>query len=145
MARIRDEDQDSGTRLLIEDLLAKPRSFDRDEILARARKRKYHSFAEGAYPLPEIELIKHLNAAGFEDLAENVTQDKYAQDSEESRKWAEETKEGREMAAMVNANPLLKAKLDTTMRAIGKAQEEGRLKVPSAASFGKDKPWKKGN
>lgn len=37
------EDQDRGTRLLIEDLLAKPYSFARDEILRRARRRRYHS------------------------------------------------------------------------------------------------------
>ena len=90
MPRIPDEEQDSGTRKLIEDLKVAPPSHGRDEILERARKRRYHSFNKGAYELPEITLIKHLNGAGLKDLAHNVTQGKYEQDAEESRKWAEE-------------------------------------------------------
>lgn len=143
MPRIPDEEQDSGTRALIEDLLKKPFSSDREELLRRARKRRYHSFDKHAYDLPEIMLIKHLNGAGYKDLAENVTQGKYDQDAEESRKWAEETEEGRAMMQMVRDTPGMAEQLDRTFEVLGKAQKEGRLKVPTAEEIGEERPWKK--
>jgi len=145
---IEDADQDSGTRALIDDLLAKPRSFARDEILRRARRLRYHSF-KGVYAMPEVELVRHLNAAGFADLATNVTQGKYDQPPDEGRRWAEETEEGRAMMAMVNADPELKAQMDQTMKALGKAKKEGRLDhltSPEAIkALGKSAPWKIGS
>lgn len=127
---------DSGTQKLIDDLLLKPQCWARDEILERARKLRYHSFSDNGYDLPEIELVKHLMRAGYKDLAQHVADGKYDQPPEESRKWAEETEEGRKMTAMVKANPELQAQLTAAMKALeghpriiiddGKGSNQGR-------------------
>jgi hypothetical protein len=101
---------DSGTQKLLDDLYAKPRSFDRDEIIRRAKKLRYHSYkSEDA--MNTVTLIKHLAAAGYDDLAKNAMDDKYEQDAEESRRWAEETEEGRQMTREVMGDPALQAKM----------------------------------
>lgn len=104
---------DSGTRKLIEDLLSKPQSFARDEILHRARRLKYHDFKSDD-PTPEQTLYRHMLNAGYKDLALSVTEGKYDQDREESRKWAEGTEEGRQLMEMAK-DPTVRKALDGLM------------------------------
>lgn len=101
-----DADLDSGTRKLIDDLLLKPQSYARDEIVHRARRFRYHDYKSDDQA-PNHTLYRHLLGAGFKDLALNVTQGKYDQDSEEGRKWAE-TEEGRRFMATANSDPALR-------------------------------------
>lgn len=94
-------DYDKGTAALIADLQAAPKSYERDEILARARKLRYHDYAENAYTLPQIELYKHLMSAGLRELAENVKRGKYDQGKEESDKWAQTDEAKRVFASLL--------------------------------------------
>lgn len=112
---------DPGTQRLIDDLLGKPQSFARDELLARARKLAYHDY-KSPYATPEGVLVKHLTRAGFPDLAERVLEDRYSQQGTgESQKWAEETPEGSEAEALL-AEPGMQEKMREFFAA-AKAQE----------------------
>jgi hypothetical protein len=100
---------DAGTQRLLDDLNAKPPSFDRDEIIRRAKKLRYHSFkSEDA--TPTVTLIKHLAAAGFKDLAKLAGEDRYEQGPAESRRWAE-SPEGREALSQLQSDPALRQKM----------------------------------
>lgn len=55
---------DVGTQHLIDDLLLKPQSFARDELVSRARRLMYHDY-KSPYATPEGVLVKHLTRAGF--------------------------------------------------------------------------------
>lgn len=122
-----DEALDRGTRILVEDLLAKPQSFAREEMLARARRYRYHDF-KSPDAFNSITLVRHLKNAGYHDLAVNAANGKYDQQRDAIEEW-ERTPEGREMVAMVENDPALKAKLDETLRAMGQAHREGRIRV----------------
>lgn len=115
-----DEPLDAGTQRLVDDLRAKPASFDRDEIIRRAERYQYHSYRSDD-PMCTVTLIKHLGRAGFRDLAELAMQDRYEQGKEESDKWAEETAEGRAFTAMVKDNPAMQAKLNQALDAAAAA------------------------
>lgn len=104
------EPLDAGTQRLVDDLLAKPQSFDRDEILRRARKRRYHAY-RSSDAMPAITLIRHLKGAGFEDLAQRAAEDLYDQDADEGRKWEEGTPEGREFARLKH-DPVFAARMN---------------------------------
>jgi hypothetical protein len=134
MSELRDEDLDSGTRKLVEDLKAKPFSFDREELLRRARKLRYHSY-KSADAMCTVTLIKHLKGAGYHDLAKRAAEDRYEQDREESRKWAEETEEGRRMTALVENDPELRARMDAAMRALSSPEGAARAKQMAREFF----------
>lgn len=80
---------DSGTATLIADLEAAAPSYWRDEILKRAKKRRYHCFSETGYDLPKVMLVKHLEGAGLRALADAAKNGRYDQPSEEATKWAQ--------------------------------------------------------
>jgi hypothetical protein len=115
------EPYDSGTQKLLDDLHAKPQSFDRDEIIRRAKKLRYHSYKSDD-AMNSTTLIKHLAAAGYADLAKNAMDDKYEQDAEESRRWAEETDEGRAMTAEIDSDPALRTQMTAALEAMGKVK-----------------------
>lgn len=83
-----DDELDSGTRKLVDDLLSKPPGPARDEILRRARAFEYHEY-KTEHATPMIVLRNHLLGARFDDLAENVVEGKYDQGDEEAQKWAQ--------------------------------------------------------
>lgn len=137
-----DDDLDRGTRCLVDDLLLKPQSYARDELLHRARRYRYHDYkSEDA--MVSVTLVKHLKGAGFRDLAQNAADGKYDQQKDASDEWAQ-TPEGKEMMDMVEGDPKLKAKADEAMRAIGQAREEGRIPRYVVPDDGPPEPGKKG-
>lgn len=113
--KIPDDQQDRGTKILIDDLLAKPLCWAREDLLSRVRRHKYHDFKSDD-ALNSITLVKHLKAAGYHDLAQNAADGKYDQQSDAIREW-EQTPEGKETIAMAERDPELRAKLDTIMQA----------------------------
>ena len=58
-----EESQDSGTKVLIEDL---------EKILQNAKEFEYHDFKNRKYDAPKITLVMHLN-----DIATNTMNGKY--------------------------------------------------------------------
>lgn len=104
-----DDQLDRGTKLLVDDLLAKPPSWSREEMLARARKLRYHDYkSEDAFC--SIALVRHLKSAGFHDLAQNAADGKYDQQSDAIREW-EQTEEGKELVKLAE-DPEVRANLD---------------------------------
>ena len=110
---------DSGTRALVEDLQAKRQCFDRDVLIDRARKGRYHSF-KSPHAAPECVLVRHLTMAGYADLAERVLEGRYDQPASESKAWAEETDEGRALTQATDASPTVRRSLD---RLLNKASD----------------------
>jgi len=99
---------DEGTQRLVDDLMQKPRSFDRDEILRRAKRFKYHDY-KADHPTPEILLARHLIAAGYRDLAVRCAEGRYQQGKEEADAWlASESEETRQIAN----DPEMRAKME---------------------------------
>ena len=70
-----------GQKLLIADLLKKPPSTARDRILKRARNGEFCDFGANSGAFPELELYTELMTAGFKDMAESTTRDRYADDA----------------------------------------------------------------
>lgn len=106
---------DAGTQRLIDDLLEKPQSFTRDELIAKVKRGWYHDF-KSPFATPEGVLVKHLTIAGFEDLAERVLDDRYSQNGTgESDKWAEETEEGRQSAERMQ-DPQMQAAMNAILQ-----------------------------
>lgn len=62
--------------ILIEDLLTKPQTPARDELIVLARRGVYHDF-ETTIATPKMQLRRDLLAAGFEDLANKVVEGYY--------------------------------------------------------------------
>jgi hypothetical protein len=89
----------SSTRVLVADLETKPKTFDRDEFIRRAKRNKYHDYLSDD-AMNSITLVRHLVRAGYEDLAENAKQGKYDATKEESDEWAK-SPEGRETFATI--------------------------------------------
>ena len=139
MPRPRDEDFDIGTRILIEDLKAKPSSGGRDEVLERARKLRYHDYSDRAYPKEKEMLVKHLRGAGFPDLAQAAMDGKYDQQKDASDEWAK-TPEGRRMTEMVKNDPAMGDKLTRILNAAGKLPKPKLDDLPVGPD---EKPWEK--
>jgi hypothetical protein len=136
-----DSKLDRGTKILVDDLLLKPQSWSRDEMLSRARKLRYHDYKSDD-ALCSITLVKHLKSAGFHDLAQNAANGKYDQQKDASDEWAE-TPEGKAMVQMVENDPALKQSLGATMQALGEAQKSGRLNI-RIPNDGPPEPGQKG-
>ena len=119
---------DRGTAHLVEDLQQKPQSFTRDELIARARKLRYHDF-NSPYAAPTCVLVKHLTLAGFADLAERVLDGRYDQAATEWKAWAEETEEGRQLTAEANASPEMREQLDGIVKAAADPKVEAEMRA----------------
>lgn len=87
---------DTGTAALIADLEAAPPSDERDQLLERAHKLRYHDFDENAYESPKATLIRQLRKAGLSELAQHAIDGKYAQDAVSDDSWAQ-SDEGQEV------------------------------------------------
>ena len=112
-----DDQLDRGTKLLVDDLLAKPQSWSRDEMLTRARKFRYHDFkSEDA--LCSITLVKHLKSAGFHDLAQYAADGKYDQQRDAMEEF-DKTEEGKAFQEIVK-DPQARAALDGILDAAAK-------------------------
>lgn len=125
---------DIGTQALVDDLLLKPQSFSRDEIIRRAKRFRYHDY-KSKDEMCSVTLIKHLAAAGFRDLAQNAMDDKYAQKSD-ARLEYERTPEGQE-AIRIASLPGMEQKLNEAFAAMTRARvptldEVLAMKTPEA-------------
>lgn len=96
----------TSTRVLIADLEAKPQSFDRDEMIRRARRNKYHDFL-GDETFNIHMLVEHARRLGYEDIALQAIDGKYDATHEEAEAWAGSS-EGQETFAELARN--IKAK-----------------------------------
>lgn len=110
---------DIGTQALVDDLMTKPQSFDRDEIIRRAKRFRYHDYKSDD-AMCSVTLIKHLARAGFRDLAENAMADKYAQKAD-ARLEYEQTPEGKE-AIRITSLPGMEQKMNEALGAMAKAR-----------------------
>lgn len=69
---------DGTSTVLIDDLLKKPQTAERDRIIKGAVKFDYDDFkSEQDVACPKMQLHAELHAAGYKDLANNVTEGKY--------------------------------------------------------------------
>lgn len=84
---------DTGTAALIADLEASAPSYERDELLERAHKLRYHDFDENGYDAPKVTLVRHLRKAGLGELAQHAMDGKYDQDKAAADDW-EHSEEG---------------------------------------------------
>lgn len=110
-----DDQLDRGTKLLVDDLLAKPQSWSREEMLTRARKLRYHDYkSEDA--MCSVTLVKHLKSAGYHDLAQNAADGKYDQQSD-AREEFDQTEEGKTFAKLVE-DPETRAALNGILDAV---------------------------
>lgn len=84
---------------LVTDLEEKPAEYMRDLLIKRARAGHYHDF-ESALDTPKMTLVKHLEHAGYFDLAQKVKDGAYDYEppTDEQRaemaRWLDEKKEG---------------------------------------------------
>ncbi len=70
------ETKDRTYTVLIEDLLKKPQTERRDELILRAAEGHYSDF-QSPVVTPKIKLNEDLLAAGYEDLAANTRVGRY--------------------------------------------------------------------
>jgi len=141
MTAFDDSKLDRGTKILVDDLLLKPQSWARDEMLSRARKLRYHDY-KSSDPFCSITLVKHLKNAGLHDLAQNAADGKYDQQKDASDEWAQ-TPEGKKMIEMVDRDPALKKQIGDAMSAIGEAQASGKFNI-KISNDGPTEPGSKG-
>lgn len=121
-----------STAVLVADLETKPKTFDRDEMIRRARRNKYHDFLSDN-ALNSIALVQHLDRLGYKDLAENAKQGKYDATREESDEWAK-TPEGQATFAEFGGEDAAKAMLD---EAYGQGGIEAAVKAAVRKVTGK--------
>lgn len=76
----------TSTKILVADLELKPKSFDRDEMIRRARRNKYHDFL-GDDALNIQMLVAHARRLGYEDIAQQAIEGKYDATREEAEAW----------------------------------------------------------
>ena len=79
---------DAGTEKLVTDLQALPRSYDRDEIITRALKGRYHDY-KAKHAAPKLLLVEHLTRARMTELAKRAMSGRYDQDKAASDEWME--------------------------------------------------------
>lgn len=84
---------DTGTAALIADLEGSAPSHERDELLERAHKLRYHDFDENRYDAPKVTLIRQLRKAGLSELAQHAMNGKYNQEKAAGDDW-EHSEEG---------------------------------------------------
>ncbi len=113
MNKSRDSELDRGTRILVDDLLAKPESWSRAEMLSRARRYRYHSY-KSPDAMCSVTMVRHLKNAGFHDLAQNAADGKYDQQRDAGDEWAK-TAEGRELMEAAK-DPKVRQALDGMVR-----------------------------
>lgn len=78
---------DPGTQKLVDDLRAKPQSFNRDELVRWTRRYHFHDY-KSQHSGPKIVLVAKLTAAGFLDLADKARQGEYDQGKADADEWA---------------------------------------------------------
>lgn len=87
----------ASTAILVADLEAKPQSFDRDEMIRRAKRNKYHDFLSDTALNIQL-LVQHLQRLGYRDLVLAAKDGKYDATREEADAWSQ-TPEAREVMA----------------------------------------------
>jgi hypothetical protein len=80
----------STKKELVDDLLRKPYSLERDRILQEAYAGGYHDF-DSELATPKVQLVQDLRGAGFEDLAQRTIDGAY--DEEPTAEQVEEMRQ----------------------------------------------------
>jgi hypothetical protein len=79
---------DTCTKKLVEALETLPQSFNRDELIRRAKKDRFHDFKSDS-ATPCVDLVMQLRAAGFEEMAKRAMEGEFDAGREESEAWAQ--------------------------------------------------------